>query len=355
VLITGGLGSIGRACVPRLLAAGCEIRVLDALEPSVHGPGAELERYRRAFDAGDALAVCCGSVADRALLAEQLEGVDAVLHLAALVSVPGSMRDSAAYVEANITGTAQLADLLSERPEVARVVLASSRAVYGEGPYGCPTGCPSPGPWEREPQALARAEWTPICPACRAGLTPLPADEDNPPHPVSVYGVTKLAQERLLEMSQARHAADVVVFRLQNVYGPGLSRAVPDVGVANILAQRVLAGETLRLFEDGGQLRDFVLMDDVADLLVAATLCKRRAARFDLMNVGFGTSHTLRELAERLFDAAGVPRRIEISGEYRVGDVRHCIADTARLAKTRRWSPTPLDEGLAQLLRWLRR
>lgn len=357
VLITGGLGSIGRACVPRLLARGCEaVRILDTLEPSVHGPEADVAAYRRAFrEEGDAVEVTLGSVTDRELLSRQLEGVDAVLHLAALVSVPGSMRDSGAYVATNVTGTGHLADLLAARPGVRRVVLASSRAVYGEGPFACPEGCPSRGPWERSPENLARGAWNPPCPSCGVLLTPLAAHETTPPHPVSVYGLTKLAQEQLLRLSQARHGADVAVLRLQNVYGPGQSRAVPDVGVANLLAQQVLKGETLQLFEDGEQLRDFVLMDDVADLLVAATLGELRRQRFDLFNVGVGSSTSLRELAERLFDTAGLPRRIRISGEYRFGDVRHCVADTERLAKAWSWSPLPLQDGVARLIRWLDR
>jgi dTDP-L-rhamnose 4-epimerase len=328
------------------------VRVLDTLEPAVHGEAARLEDYCRGWDAR--VEVTLGSVADRALLAAQLEGVDAVLHLAALVSVPGSLREMGRYSDTNVTGTAHLADLLPAQPRLRRVVLASSRAVYGEGPQRCPAGCPlEAAAIERDPQALARGEWEPACPRCGARLAGLPAGEEARLHPVSVYGLSKAAQEELLRLSLPRHAARVDAFRLQNVYGPGQSRAVRDVGVANILAEQALRGDTLQLFEDGEQVRDFVLLDDVAELLSEAVLRDLSPARFASWNVGSGVGITLRELAEAIFDTAGLPRRIRVTGEWRLGDVRHCVARTERLAAAYPWKPLPLADGLARLLRWL--
>lgn len=354
VLITGGLGFIGRACVPRLLARGCRaIRVLDSLEASVHGTRPDVEAYTR--DWGREVEVTIGSVTDRGQVTRLLSDVDVVLHLASLTSVPGSMRDSAGYSDANITGTAQLRDALVARGSLRRLVLVSSRAVYGEGPYRCSNDCGEPGlEISRSPEALRSGLWDPLCPVCGKVPLSLAARETGPLRPTSVYGITKLAQEQLLQSSLPLHAAELAIFRLQNVYGPGQNRAVPDVGVANLLAQAILRGEGANLFEDGEPTRDFVFIDDVADLLVDATLRGLGGERCEVFNVGTGRSISLRQLAEELFRIAERPSRIRISGEYRIGDVRHCRADVARLAGARDWSPVPVSEGLRRLIEWLR-
>ena len=269
ILITGGLGFIGRACIARLLDRGCrEIRVLDNLDASVHGTEPDLTAYTADWD--ERVRVTIGSVADQALLARQLHDVDTVLHLASLTSVPGSMQNTAQYCEVNVVGTANLVGLLANATSVRRLILVSSRAVYGEGPYRCRNGCGAiadTAVW-RTPSALAAARWDSVCPTCGGPLEALAAGEDAALNPTSVYGLTKLAQEHLVRTAMASDRMEVAIYRLQNVYGVGQSRATPDVGVANILAEHALGGATLQLFEDGLVTRDFVYIDDVADLLV---------------------------------------------------------------------------------------
>jgi dTDP-L-rhamnose 4-epimerase len=350
LLITGGLGFIGRACIPRFLARDCsEIRILDNLEPTVHGPDPDITAYRADWD--ERVHVTRGSVTDRAVLGKLLEDVDAVLHLAALTSVPGSMQDSAWYCDVNVTGTANLVDLLGPNDSVRKLTLVSSRAVYGEGPYRCTADCT---PLEYRRVSRRVEEWVPRCPACGGTAEPLPATETAALEPLSVYGMTKLYQEQLFTTSRSFAPATLTILRLQNVYGVGLNRVTPDVGVANILAAQALQKRTLRLFEDGNPTRDFVYIDDVADLLVTATIDGLSNDPIGIYNVGSGTPTTLRELAGEIFTAAGLPAKIEISGDYRIGDVRYCVADTSRLSAAYDWSPVPLKDGIVRMVDWLR-
>lgn len=356
ILITGGLGYIGRSCIPRLLGRGVDrIRVIDNLEPSVHGPAPDLDAYTR--DWGTRVDVTLGSVTNRDLLSDTMEDMDGILHLAALTSVPDSMRNAAHHTDVGINGTAHLVDLLAKHPQVKQIVLVSSRAVYGEGPHRCPKGCPDTEftPLQRSQTELEAGRWDPQCPGCGSRLEPLAAPEAIPLYPSSVYGITKLMQEQLLERCAPVHDTAVTAFRLQNLYGPGQSRAVPDVGVANIFAQRILAGDTLNLFEDGEPLRDFVYIDDVVELLVDTLTRTPQDATFKVYNVGSGEGFTLREMAEMLFEAAGLAPRLRVTGEYRLGDVRHCVSDVNRLTRDYGWSPTSLRTGLTRLLEWIRR
>jgi dTDP-L-rhamnose 4-epimerase len=353
VLITGGLGFIGQALIPRLLAAGCRIRAVDSLDPSVHGPRPDPADYLGPW--GDAVEVTIGNVTDRELMRRMLDGVETVVHLASLTSVPGSMRERARYADENVTGTAILCDLIAEESRVRRLVLASSRAVYGEGPWRCPNRCATV---EREGvtrglDVLERSQWDPRCPDCAATLEPLASREDSPLVPASFYGTTKVAQEQLVAQLLPYAATRATVLRLQNVYGPGQKRAAADVGVANILAQRAANGEPTVLFEDGRPCRDYVYIDDVADVFARAALAGLGGERLETFNVGSGRGATLVELVEAIGRATGRAPRVEISGEFRVGDVRHAVADTRRLAAAHDWSPVALDLGLRRLVDWL--
>lgn len=354
VLITGGLGFIGRACIPRLVGAGCRVVVLDSLDETVHGRKPQVQRYLD--DHGGAVSTTIGNVTDRATLELLLTDADVVIHLASLTSVPGSMQERARYCEENITGTAVLCDLLAGRQRVKRLVLASSRAVYGEGPYRCPRSC---GVVEREGamrglDALGRAAWDPVCPDCGSTLLPLASLEESPLRPVSVYGTSKVAQEQLVSQLLPFSSIAATMLRFQNIYGPGQQRAAPDVGVANILAQRAVNGQGTTLFEDGRPQRDYVYIDDVADLVVHAALQGVTPARLELFNVGTGVGTTLLDLVELIGAASGKTIPVSVSGEFRVGDVRHAVGDIRRLSAHYRWTPVPLDEGIRRLVAWMR-
>jgi exopolysaccharide biosynthesis WecB/TagA/CpsF family protein len=353
VLVTGGLGFIGRACVPRLLKAGCQVSVLDALEPSVHGFAQEVDRYSLAWGSEAALTVA--SLGDSEALEQLVRQADAVLHLASLTSVPESMHRRAHFVDENLRQTAILCDLLAKHNTVQRLVLASSRAVYGEGPYRCSNAClATESQVTRDEASLATGQWNPVCPKCGLELIPLPATEATPPHPVSVYGLTKLGQEQLLRMTLPFCDTRMTVLRLQNVYGPGQGEGRPDVGVTNLFVAQALRGETLNLYEDGHQVRDFVFIEDVAELMTAATISDLSTARYCVFNVGTGTGISFRSLASDVYTATGKPPSWSISGQYRIGDVRSIVACTKELRATYPWTPVPLHEGLQRLVEWFR-
>jgi dTDP-L-rhamnose 4-epimerase len=266
------------------------------------------------------------------------------------------MRERARFCHENITGTAVLCDLLAERPSVRRLVLASSRAVYGEGPYRCPRGCSVVERLgvTRGPSEFRRAAWDPVCPECGTVLQPLASREDSPLRPVSLYGTTKVVQEQLVEQTRLATGTPVTILRLQNVYGPGQQRAAPDVGVANILAQRALDGHGMALFEDGNPRRDYVYIDDVAELFVRAALGGITGEPLELFNVGSGCGTTLSRLVELIVAASGRPVDVSISGEYRIGDVRHAVADMRSLSERYPWRPIPLLDGIERLVQRLK-
>lgn len=349
VLVTGGAGFIGRRLVRRLLEEGSAVTVLDALVESVHGPDpdvpAELEGAR--FLHGD--------VRDAADWRSALEGTGLVYHLAAETGTGESMYRARRYVDVNVGGTALLCDLIGAMDAPPRrVVLASSRAVYGEGPYRCPAhGVVHPAPRSRE--RLAAGAWEPECPTCGMTLDPHPAGPGTPARPVSVYGLTKRDQEELLlELLPAR-GVEAVALRFQNVYGPGQSLRNPYTGILSIFSVRLLAGEGVNVFEDGRESRDFVHVDDVVEALLRSGEADL-AAHAHVLDVGSGRPTSVLEVARLLADACGAPPdRIRVSGDYRVGDIRHAFCDPGPLRDALGVSPSiPLAEGVRGLVAWVR-
>jgi dTDP-L-rhamnose 4-epimerase len=352
VLITGGAGFIGSRVARRLVDAGCAVRILDTLEPQVHGAvpkgldwleAAEIE-FRR------------GSVTDRAALASALKGVEAVAHLAAETGTGQSMYEVARYNRVNSQGTAVLLDLIANgaAPDVRRVALASSRSIYGEGAYVLKADPERRVfPPARSAAALEAGRWEPTCPETGAALVPVPTREDDLLRPASVYAATKLAQEDLLRIVCSALGLSFAILRLQNVYGEGQSLLNPYTGVLSIFSTRIRRGFHLPLYEDGEETRDFVHVDDVARSIVAA-LCA--SGPIDAaINVGSGRGTSLREVAEKLAEAFDADPDVVVTGEYRLGDIRHNCADIDRLRA--RLGVTPevdLDHGLRRFAAWVR-
>lgn len=350
VVVSGGAGFIGRRVVRRLLDAGHEVTVLDALIPAVHGEGAgppaEIQGAR--FLKGD--------VRSAGAWRDALEGATQVVHLAAETGTGESMYRSHHYVDVNVGGTALLCDLLlaGAAPRVSRVVLASSRAVYGEGPYRCSEHgvvVPESRPAER----LAAGRWEPICPACGAEVAVEAADGSVLPKPISTYGVTKRDQEELLHLLLPPKGVDVVSLRLQNVYGPGQSLQNPYTGILSIFSVRLLAGQGIRVFEDGLESRDFVFVDDVAEAFVRAGQVAVTGGSVTV-DVGSGTASSVLDVARALARRYGAPEAlVEVTGEYRVGDIRHALANPAAARYLLGLGPaTSLDAGLDALAAWVR-
>lgn len=338
VLVTGGAGFIGSQIVTALLARGHEPVVFDALLASAHAvpPPRPDARWIHA------------DVRDRAAVAHALRGVDAVCHQAAMVGLGKDFADAPAYVDCNDLGTATLLAAMAETG-VRSLVLAGSMVVYGEGRYDCARhGRVSPGP--RAVSDLDAGRFEPLCPHCGAALTPGLVGEDAPADPRNVYAATKLAQEHLAAAWARATGGRAVALRYHNVYGPGMPRDTPYAGVASFFRSALARGEAPRVFEDGGQRRDFVHVRDVAaaNVLALAALPDGEPGAFRAFNTGSGTPHTIGEMAAVLADAHGGPAPV-VTGEYRLGDVRHITASSARLRTELGWRPeTEFAAGVAE-------
>ncbi|MDT6987870.1 NAD-dependent epimerase/dehydratase family protein [Streptomyces lusitanus] len=322
VLVTGGAGFIGSHVVTALRERGHEPVVFDVRSD----PAADVR-------APDAV---------RAALA----GVDAVCHQAAMVGLGTGFADAPEYVSRNDLGTAVLLTAMAEAG-VGRLVLAGSMVVYGEGRYVCAEhGVVRPGP--RAEADLAAGRFEPPCPVCGAALAPGLVAEDAPVDPRNVYATTKLAQEHLAAAWARVTGGSAVSLRYHNVYGPGMPRDTPYAGVASFFRSALARGEAPRVFEDGNQRRDFVHVRDVAAANVAALEADPRAGVLTAYNTGSGTPHTVGDMAHALAEAHGGPSPV-VTGEFRLGDVRHITADSARLRAELGWKPEiTFEEGMRE-------
>ena len=320
ILVTGGAGFIGSHVVDLLIDDGHEVRVLDLLLGSAHSglpdylnPAAEFVR---------------GDVGDPITVADALDGIDAVCHQAAMVGLGLDIADAPDYVRHNDLGTAVLLGELAARRFAGRLVLASSMVVYGEGRYICAEhGDVAPGP--RRTEDLNAGRFEPRCPSCGEALEPAEIDEHGRPDPRNVYAATKLHQEHLCGSFARETGATVLALRYHNVYGPRMPRDTPYAGVASIFQSSLAAGRAPRVFEDGGQLRDFVHVRDVARANVLALSASDAAA--GVYNVASGTPRSILAMATALAAAYGdnAPAPI-VNGQYRLGDVRHVFASPIR-------------------------
>ncbi|WP_455351721.1 NAD-dependent epimerase/dehydratase family protein [Streptomyces sp. SYSU K217416] len=344
VLVTGGAGFIGSHVVTALAARGHEPVVLDALLPSAH-PAAPPP------PAANAAGWVHADVRDRPALSRALRGVDVVCHQAAMVGLGKDFADAPAYVECNDLGTAVLLAAMAEAG-VRDLVLAGSMVVYGEGRYDCPRdGWVRPGP--RAAADLDAGRFEPLCPRCGAALTPGEVGEDAPADPRNVYAVTKLAQEHLSASWARATGGRAVSLRYHNVYGPGMPRDTPYAGVASFFRSALARGEAPRVFEDGGQRRDFVHVRDVAAANVVAleAVAGRAPGVLTPFNAGSGEPHTVGEMAWALARAHGGPDPV-VTGEYRLGDVRHITASSRRLTDELGWrAGTGFAAGMAEFAR----
>jgi len=324
MLVTGGAGFVGSHIVEQLCDLGHEVRVVDRLHPGAHCDEPEGLDPRADWWWGD--------IAEPEVASRALDGVDALCHQAAMVGLGVDLADAPAYVRDNDLGTATLLAALHDRAFTGRLVLASSMVVYGEGAYRCPRhGVVRPGPRSRAD--LDAREWEPPCPRCGRRLEPIAIDESYPPDPRNVYAATKLHQEHLCVAYAREHDTPLVVLRYHNVYGPRMPRDTPYAGVASIFRSALASGRAPQVFEDGGQLRDFVHVTDVARANVLA-LCDD-AARAGTYNIASGEPHTVVEMPRAIAAAYPGPRHdVEVVPRYRLGDVRHVFgrAEAARQA-----------------------
>ncbi|KUJ66038.1 NAD-dependent dehydratase [Streptomyces albus subsp. albus] len=341
VLVTGGAGFIGSHIVAALAERGHEPLVLDALLPTAH----------HGSPAPDGAELVHGDVRDAAVVRRALRGVDAVCHQAAMVGLGKGFADAPDYVSCNDLGTATLLAAAAEAG-VRHLALAGSMVVYGEGRYACPRhGVVRPGP--RAAADLAAGRFEPPCPRCGSPLRPGLVDEDAPADPRNVYAVTKLAQEHLAAAWARATGGRAVSLRYHNVYGPGMPRDTPYAGVASFFRSALARGEAPRVFEDGAQRRDFVHVRDVAAANVAAleAIGGQETGALVAYNTGSGEPHTVGEMAAALAAAHGGPEPV-VTGEFRLGDVRHITADSSRLRRDLGWGPRiGFHAGMAEFAR----
>jgi len=337
ILITGGGGFIGGAILDAALAAGHEVRVLDSFRLDVHDGVAPVD---------DRAELVVGDVRDPEAVRRALDGVDVVVHEAAKVGLGVDFSDAPDYTASNVHGTAVLLAAMAER-RVDRLVLASSMVVYGEGAYTGPQGRTRPD--ARRPEDLDRGAFDPRG-ADGSRLEPALIDEDDPVDPRNVYALTKLAQEHLAAAWSRSSGGRAVALRYHNVYGPLMPRDTPYAGVASLFRSALARGEAPRVFEDGAQRRDFVHVRDVAGANLAAIAAVEGAEPgwFRAYNVGSGSVHTILDVAAALSGASGGPAPV-VTGAYRLGDVRHITASSARAARELGWTARiAFDEGMRE-------
>lgn len=350
VLVTGAAGFIGSHLVQQLLSDGLSVRALDNLSPQVHGP----EGAFPAWSEHPQVEIVRTSVTDASIWDQALSDVEGVVHLAAETGTGQSMYQIGHYNAVNSQATAMMMQEVARRAAtIRRVVLASSRSIYGEGAFKChDCGLDPAYPPPRSADALRRGKWDQPCPRCDAPMDFRPTTEDAPARPASVYAATKLAQEDLVRIVAAANDIPATILRFQNVYGEGQSLNNPYTGILSIFSTRIRRGLDLPIFEDGQETRDFVHVSDVVAAICAALL--NAPAAVATVNVGSGVATTILQVARELNLAFGGSSNTRITGEFRLGDIRHNVADLTLLSDVLGIRPkTDLGTGLKQFAAWV--
>lgn len=345
VLVTGGAGYIGSHLVDRLVSRDYGVTVLDNLEPQVHRTGA-WPSY-----ANPHATYVRGDVRDRAVFEPLVVASDAVVHFGAAVSVGQSMYQVDRYVDVNTRGTALLLDILvNAKHHVEKVVVASSIGVYGEGAYHC-AGCGAVAPGIRPAEQLAARDWEQHCPRCGTHVASIPTPEDKPLYRDNIYSMTKYHQEEMVLLMGKTYGIPAVAPRFFNVYGPRQSLSNPYAGVAAIWLSRLMNGKQPVVFEDGGQLRDFVSIHDAVDCLTL--MLEQPGADYLPVNVGSGQTIAILDIARLLARLLGTSIEPLVTQTGRKFDIRHNTADIARARTTLGFEPkVTLEQGFTELIEW---
>ena len=347
-LITGGAGFIGNALCDSLLRQSASVVVFDNLSEQIHGVNARFRRSDVEFVKGD--------ISNYGQVQEVINSkrFDVVFHLASETGTGQSMYEVENYVRVNDLGTANLLQAIatSANPKSTRLILTSSRSVYGEGAYSDALGnrvTPPP----RSAESLRRAEWNPISDTTGEQLRPVPSDENSMTSPASLYAVTKLAQELQVKCVCEAHNIPYGIVRFQNVYGEGQSLRNPYTGIISIFYNRLRQGMGVDLFEDGQPVRDFVHVTDAVQGLIKLASHITEYRSFPVFNIGSGVPTTVQEVAEELATQCNIPSMISITGNFRVGDIRHNVACLKRAqSELEYWPTVPFSEGIKAFCSW---
>lgn len=351
VLVTGGAGFIGSNVALKLLKKGYNITVLDNLSKQIHGENPE-RTSPLYLSIRDKVHFIKGSVTSREDWLKALDGQDAVIHLAAETGTGQSMYEIEKYVNTNIGGTALLLDILTNtKHHVKRVLVAESRAIYGEGKYHCQK-CGDVYPLERCDEDMSKGDFECKCPKCGGEVELLATTEDSAIHPSSVYGIAKQVQGQLVHLVCPTVGVESVSFRYQNVYGPGQSLSNPYTGILSIFSTRIKNGNGINIFEDGKETRDFIYIDDVVDATILGLEVPE--ANSHVFNVGTGVATDVLTVANTLCEKYGIKVPITVSGNYRLGDIRHNFADISLARNILGFEPKwSFADGIAQFCKWV--
>ncbi|MGN6127611.1 MAG: NAD-dependent epimerase/dehydratase family protein [Humibacter sp.] len=350
VLITGGAGFIGSRLTNRFVAAGYSVTVLDSLIAQVHGDSAETTSpLLRSLDG--AVNIIRDSITSPNALRAALADAEIVVHLAAETGTGQSMYEIARYVDVNVGGTAKLLDILTnEEHSVRRLVVASSRSIYGEGSYATTDGR-IVHPAHRRDADMAAGDFD-VHMAGEGELRLMATAESADLHPSSVYGITKQTQESLVMTVAPNIGVEPVSLRYQNVYGPGQSLKNPYTGILSIFSTLIRQRKPINIFEDGLESRDFVYIDDVVEATFLAATAEGIGG--EIFNVGSGVGTTVLEVVDALFAAFDTSVPTRVSGNYRLGDIRHNVADTTKLRTLLGFEPTvDFREGVTRFAEWV--
>ncbi|PPL00836.1 NAD-dependent epimerase/dehydratase family protein [Parapedobacter indicus] len=353
ILISGGAGFIGSSLALRLVELGHRVTVLDNLLSQVHGREAAQHSYLYQR-IQKKVSFVYGDVTKREDWEKCLAGQQVVVHLAAETGTGQSMYKIAHYTSVNMLGTAQLLDILTNKRDhsVTKVLIASSRAVYGEGKYKTEAGeIIYPNSRKKEDLDCGRFEIAGEVPNQK--LKVVATDELSKLHPTSVYGLTKLYQEQLLTTVCPTIGITPVVMRFQNVYGPGQSLQNPYTGILSIFSSLIRQGRPINVFEDGLESRDFVYIDDVVEATIRGIL--HNDENGGVFNVGVGVPTTVLEVAKTLMQHYGKEVKLNISGNYRLGDIRHNFADISHIQSVLGYKPKVMfSEGIGRFAAWVK-
>lgn len=349
VLISGGLGFIGLHVAEALVRNGTSVVLMDNLSAQIHGA---LPSVRAAVLSSPLVRIVRGDVRARRDWCAAINDADCVVHLAAETGTAQSMYEIDQYSSVNVGGTALLFDILANhRHQVRKVVVASSRSVYGEGAYDC-SRCGRVFPEMRSESDLQMHLWDPRCPCCGDVIESVPTPENARTRPASIYAATKFAQEDLARIAGAALGIPTVILRFQNVYGEGQSLRNPYTGILSIFSNRIRQHKPVYLFEDGQESRDFVHVTDVAEA-VSLSVCSSNADGL-ILNVGSGDRTSVEVIARILKNHLKDSSEPIVSGQYRIGDIRHCSSDLSRIRTVLGFEPkVSLDDGLRQFVGWV--
>ena len=350
ILISGGAGFIGSNLTKKLVSKGYNITILDNLSKQIHGKDQKSELYNSIKEISTFI---LGDVCNEEDWKKSLKGQDAVIHLAAETGTGQSMYEISRYNDVNILGTSHLLDFLANnKNSVKKLIIASSRSIYGEGKYKCENhGVVYPN--ERVASNMMKGKFDLFCDACGSELNLMPTDENSKIHPSSIYGITKQQQEQMTLLMGKSLGIPAVALRYQNVYGPGQSLSNPYTGILSIFSTRMLNGNDIDIYEDGEESRDFVFIDDAVEAAILAL--EKEEANHQIFNVGSGETTSVSQVANSLKKLYDSNVNISIGGSFRLGDIRHNYADLNKIKNLLGFTAKfDFQTGISRFVDWVK-